>query len=277
MLSILQLGKGRPTLARSPTPSSLILEPVLLVAELTSNAETGAQHNSSAGADVKVNLNDGAAVVRTSPYLRLAPNSPVLPQHPIQEFSPEKRRATAVVGTVARPTGAPVQASALPRPPPAAPRRPNPPSSLRPRPRPTPNLPSGPGSAPPGGCQAAAKRRPSGLGAPGRAPPAHSPRSGPPAATLARSLAGRPSRRRKCGPCRQSAPRGRSRNVAAATLYGAGPTGKKKPFASFCLFPFPAPPKSSRGPEERETCGRVPLCARRGLRSRLTAARAAPV
>lgn len=65
MLSILQLRKGRPTLARSPTPSSLILEPALLVAELTSNAETRAQPNSSAGADVTVNLNDGAAVVRT--------------------------------------------------------------------------------------------------------------------------------------------------------------------------------------------------------------------
>lgn len=65
MLSTLQLRKGRPTLARSPTPSSLILEPVLLVVELMSSAQTGAQHNSSAGADITVNLSDGAAVVRT--------------------------------------------------------------------------------------------------------------------------------------------------------------------------------------------------------------------
>lgn len=199
----------------------------------------------------------------------------MLPQHPIQGFSPEKRRATAVVGTAARPTGAPVQASALRRPPPSAGLR-RPLLAGRARPAPSALAPArqraflaDPGLRRP----AAAKRRPSHLRAPGRAPPAHSPRSGPPAATLARSLAGRPSRRRKCGPCRQSAQRGRSRNVAGATLYGAGPTGKKKPFASSCLFPFPAAPKSSPGPEERETCGRVPLCARRGLWSRLTAGR----
>lgn len=65
MLSISQLSKGRPISARSPTASSLILEPVLLVAEPTSSAETGARHNSSAGADVTANLSDGAAVVRT--------------------------------------------------------------------------------------------------------------------------------------------------------------------------------------------------------------------
>lgn len=99
----------------------------------------------------------------------------------------------------------------------------------------------GSGSVPPRGGQPA----PSRLRAPGGASQAHSPRSGPPAA-LARSLAGCPSRRRKCGPRRQTAPRGRSRNVAGATLYGAGPTGKK-PFVSSCLFPLPAARRASRG------------------------------
>lgn len=177
------------------------------------------------------------------------------------------------MGTAARLAGAPAQASALPRPQPAAPRRPGPPSSLRPRPRPAPSLPSGSGSGGPGLPRPeTANRRPSRLRAPGRAPPAHSPRSGPPAAALARSLAGRPSRRRKCGPRRQSAPRGRSRNLAGPTLYGAGPTGKKKAFVSSFCFARPPRRRHPEVPQDHKTCGPVPLCARHGLRGQLTAA-----
>lgn len=206
-----------------------------------------------------------------SQYLQVAPNSPVLPTRLFRVFSPERCRAMAGVWIAARLARTPAQASALPRPPPAAPRRPGPPSSLRPRPR---RVARGAGdrvrAAPPrpAGARAAPEHR-----TPDRAPSAHSPRRGPPAATLARSLAGSPSRRRKCGPHRQSAPSGRSRNQVGATLYGAGPTGKKEPDASPRSFPSPAPLKTSGGPQDSKTCGGVPLWAPSGLRGQQTAAR----
>ncbi|XP_072594234.1 uncharacterized protein [Vulpes vulpes] len=136
----------------------------------------------------------------------------------------------------------PAQASAGLAPPAGPARAPRPP----PRARPAPGLPGGSRGGAPG------PRRPSGLHHRAARPgPLTAPRAAAAAAAaaaLARSLA----RWAPLAPPEvRAAPSvgagGRSRNVAGATLYGAGPAGKEGPRVSPCFVPPPAAPRHLEG------------------------------
>lgn len=133
-----------------------------------------------------------------------------------------------------------VKISALPRPLAAAPRRPGPPRSLRPRRQPR--------QSPRGSRELRTEAAP-GSPLPSRhRPTAASSRSwgpGPltaPARRRPRSLAPRPSRRRKCRPSRPPAPRGRSRILAEWPSMLTGPAEKSNfSFLPVVLFFSPTP------------------------------------